>query len=69
MKTYTTREVADKTGKTLQAISRYAQAHPGVGQKFGRDWLFTEADLKRLASVKKGGYRQSKPAPAPEQTP
>lgn len=65
MKTYTTREVAEKTGKTLQAISRYAQTHPGIGQKFGRDWIFTEEDVKKLEAVKMGPPIKHKRTPKP----
>lgn len=69
MTTYTTRQVADATGKTVQAISRYAQAHPGFGKKMGRDWLFTEAEYRRLLAVKPGRPRKPRrrqaPAPAP----
>jgi len=63
MKTYTTHEVAKITGKTLQAISRYAQAHPGVGKKYGRDWIFSERDLAQLTAVKRGGSKPRKPQP------
>jgi hypothetical protein len=78
MKTYTTADVAAATGKTAQAISRYAQAHPGIGRKAGRDWLFTEAEYRRLLAVKPGRPRKrrgsagsptgAKPAPAPAST-
>lgn len=69
MKTYTSKEIADKTGKTVQAISRYAQNHPGIGTKYGRDWVFTEAEYQRLLAVKMGRprKRRAKPAPAPAQ--
>ena len=69
MKTYTTADVAAATGKTAQAISRYAQAHPGFGRKSGRDWLFTEAEYRRLLAVKPGRprKRRAKPAPATAQ--
>jgi hypothetical protein len=70
MTTYTSRQVAEMTGKSLQAISRYAQKHPGIGQKFGRDWIFSGADLDRLMSVRAGrptGWR--KPHPTQEPTP
>lgn len=69
MKMYTTREVADATGKTVQAISRYAQTHKDFGRKAGRDWLFTEAEYRRLLAVKPGRprKRRAKPAPAPAQ--
>lgn len=71
MKTYTSKEIADETGKTVQAISRYAQNHPGIGKKYGRDWVFTEAEYRRLLAVKPGRPRKprrAKPAPAPATT-
>ena len=60
-------------GKTTQAISRYAQAHPGVGRQFGASWLFSEADIEKLRAVRPGRPRKrrrraaSAPAPAPAQ--
>lgn len=71
-KTYTTADVAAATGKTRQAISRYAQAHPGFGRKAGRDWLFTEAEYRRLLAVKPGRpprKRRRAQAPAQEAQP
>lgn len=71
MTTYTTRQVADATGKTVQAISRYALSHPGFGRKAGRDWLFTEAEYRKLLEVRPGRprkrrrRRQGAPQPGP----
>lgn len=55
METYTTRQVAEITGKTLQAISRYAQKHEDIGRKIGRDWFFSESDLAQFLAVKRHG--------------
>jgi len=58
MNTYTSRQVAQMTGKTVQAISRYAQNNPGIGRKLGRDWLFDDADVARLSVLRRGPKRK-----------
>lgn len=63
MATYTSRQVAEMLGKSVQAISRYAQAHKGIGKKVGRDWIFSEADLRKLRAVERGGKRKRKAKP------
>lgn len=59
-RTYTAPEVARMLGKTTQAISRYAQNHPGIGQKYGRDWVFGEDDVEKLRAVKMGAPKRSR---------
>lgn len=64
MTEYTSRQVAEMTGKTVQAISRYAQGHPGIGRKIGRDWLFTDADVKKIAALRRGPKRKPRKSKA-----
>ena len=51
MKMYTSRQAAELTGKTVQAISRYAQRN-GVGTKYGNSWIFNEDEIARLLAVR-----------------
>jgi hypothetical protein len=41
---YTTRQVADETGESVELVRKWQQ-RTGRGTKLGRDWLFTDADL------------------------
>lgn len=54
MNLYTSQEVADKLGKTRQAVTRWAQRNPGVGIQKGGVWLFTDADVKKIAGLRRG---------------
>jgi len=44
---YTVKEAAAQTGKTQAALRKLSARH-GIGIKLGRDWLYTEAELKML---------------------
>ena len=54
-KLYTTKQAAEYTGDTAQAIKKDAQ-RGHMGTKLGRDWVFTEAEL----DDRKKRRRQSK---------
>ena len=60
MNLYTAEQVAEKTGKTRQAVTRWAQRNPGVGRKYSGVWLFTEDDVKRIAGLRRGPKRKPK---------
>ena len=58
MNLYTADEVAKMTDKTRQAVTRWAQRNPGVGQKKGGVWLFTDADVKKIGALRRGPKRK-----------
>lgn len=50
LKPYTSKEVAEKLGWARSTVLKHALR--GVaGRKHGRDWLFTEEDVKKLAAL------------------
>lgn len=53
-RTLTTRAVADRLGISECRVLRVAQIR-GVGQRYGRSWLFNEADVRALAVKGKPG--------------
>lgn len=58
MKFYTSKEMAGKLGWARSTVLKHALQ--GVaGRKHGRDWLFTEEDVKKLGTL------SSRPGPKP----
>lgn len=53
-KLYSTAEAAAATGKAVQTIRQLAKSH-SIGQRIGRDWVFTQDDIERLKAVPKPG--------------
>lgn len=79
MKQYTSAEVAEIIGKAAVTV-RVAAARHGIGQKIGRDWVFTDEDVAKLDALhlgkprgrnapRKPRKRRAKPAPAQEAQP
>lgn len=65
---YSAEQVAEMTGKTRQAVTRWAQRNPGVGKRVSGVWLFDDADVAKIASLKRGPKRKPRkkaPAAAP----
>jgi hypothetical protein len=50
----TTSQVAQRLNVTPRQVGHLAKQH-GVGTKVGRDWIFTEQEVRRLASRPKVG--------------
>lgn len=50
MKQYTSAEMAQLTGKAARTVRKAAEAG-GIGQKVGRDWVFTDADIAKIKRV------------------
>jgi hypothetical protein len=47
--TYTTQQAAARLGITKARVRQIAIDHKGaIGRKWGRDWMFTDADLDRM---------------------
>lgn len=44
---YTTQQVAQLTGSNDRQVQRTA-IRCGIGQRFGWQWMFTEADMEKL---------------------
>ncbi len=61
---FTTRQVANELKLNVSRIRQLA-ADLGIGQKLGRDWVFTEDDLERLQKRE----TKSGPKPQPRQPP
>lgn len=57
MPNHSTKQVAELLGITARAVRFWAERHE-IGQKVGRDWVFTDEDIDRL--------KQRKTAPGPE---
>ncbi len=47
MKIYTSKEAAQELGLAMNSMRKYAVNYQ-VGMKKGRDWLFTDKDLKEI---------------------
>lgn len=45
-------EVADMLGVTTANIRQLAKKH-GIGEKFGRDWMFRDSDVQALQALPK----------------
>lgn len=54
---YSTTEAAERTGKATSTIT-YLARERGIGRKVGPNWIFTDEDLERLASVPIGRPRR-----------
>ncbi len=54
MKMYTGKEVAAMLGKTPVAIRKLSERY-GIGTKVGRDWVYSEAEVKQLKHWRKPG--------------
>lgn len=81
MKTYTSNQVAELTGRTRRTVLQAAKNHKEIGHKHGRDWVFTDADIALIKAMKPGRppaaptastpkpgrKRRAKPAPATAQ--
>lgn len=57
---YTTSQVAEMTGRSRISVQKLAERHAGLGQKIGRDRVFTLADVERIRSM------PSRPGPKPK---
>ena len=57
-KRYTTTEAAERLGLKSTGRVRQLAADLGVGEKWGRDWTFTERDIEKM--------RQRNTAPGPK---
>lgn len=51
---YNIKQVAELLGKTPVAIRKIAARYEEVGQKVGRDWVFTGEDIEKLKAVVRG---------------
>ena len=60
---YTTSQVAEMTGRSRISVQKLAERHAGLGQKIGRDRLFTLADVERIKAL------PSRPGPTPKPKP
>lgn len=60
---YTTSQVAEMTGRSRISVQKLAERHAGLGQKIGRDRLFTLADVERIKAL------PSRPGPKPKPKP
>ena len=66
-RTYTVYQAAALLGKAPVTVRQAARDH-GIGQKPGRDHIFTEADIERLRAVirpHRGRPRKPKPPKKP----
>jgi hypothetical protein len=52
----TTEEVAQRTQRATQSVSRIAKDQ-GIGVKVGRRWYFQEEDVERIAAIDPRGGR------------
>ena len=54
MKTYTTRQIAEILGVTPGRVRHLMQdlRYADVGRRPGRDWIFTESDLKKIREIR-----------------
>jgi hypothetical protein len=66
---HTTRQVADALGLSVQRVKQLAVSLE-VGQKVGRDWVFTDADiaLMRRRETKPGRPLPTASGSAPRQS-
>jgi len=55
-----TDEVAEELNLAPRSVRDYARRH-GIGQKIGRDWLFSEMDIERLQKRPKKGRPPKRP--------
>lgn len=53
LRRFTSKEAADQLGISERAVRKHAERH-GIGEKHGRDWLFTEADLAQMGGRRRG---------------
>jgi len=58
-KLYTTTQAAELLGKKMEAVQVYARRHK-IGQKIGRDILFTPEDIERLRAAPPPGRPKQK---------
>jgi len=61
MTIYTTKTAADALGLSAASLRQYATRY-GIGERVGRDWIFTPADLDVVRSRKGKRGRPKKPA-------
>jgi hypothetical protein len=47
---YNSSQVAERTNRTTRTIQALAK-NRGIGQKIGRDWLFTEEDVAQIEGI------------------
>lgn len=50
----TTADAADRLDCSRRTVQRWCERE-NIGQRIGRDWILTEADLKRLAALVQSG--------------
>lgn len=67
MKQYTVAEAAAISFKAERTIRQLAATH-NIGRRFGRAWVFTDADIARLRAIGRGRpsktrKRRAQPAP------
>lgn len=51
---YSTKEAASILGLTEGRICQLCRWNEGIGTKFGRDWILTEADLEKIRNLPDG---------------
>ena len=53
-KLYNSTQAGELTGRAAVTVRQLAKTH-GIGTRIGRDWIFTEDDIKLLRSIPKPG--------------
>lgn len=53
-KLYTTKEAAERTGKSVVTVRMLIRSH-GIGRKVGTDYILTEKDIQTLLKIPKPG--------------
>ena len=57
MKQYTATQVGEIIGKASVTVRVVAARNGGIGQKSGRDWVFTDEDIAKLEALPIGKPR------------
>ena len=57
MKQYTATQVGEIIGKASVTVRVVAARNGGIGQKIGRDWVFTDEDIAKLEALHIGKPR------------
>ena len=69
MKQYTITQAAELLNKSPRTIRQNVENNADIGHRVGSVWILTDADLTKLAALRRGPKpgrkRRAKPAPAP----
>jgi hypothetical protein len=57
MRVYNTKEVAKMTNRSGIGIRKIAARYAEIGAKVGRDWVFTDEDVKNIMMLDRRGGR------------